>query len=114
MAVPDLSRPCQCAARREAVRRGDFLPSFTLSAWIAVDAPKRRVSQRTLWYLSERGEFDTYLSHAGDAYSWVTCPWCGHDLPPVTASIVRQFLAQADGEPEPPPPAHGCSESDGG
>lgn len=64
-----------CDWRREAVRTGEFVPDFTLGAWVFPKGPKRTATWAMRYYGQDQ--------HEGDYFEFYVCPECGEDLPPL-------------------------------
>lgn len=69
-----------CAGRKAAMVEGQFLWSPARRSWIVPDWTPR--TAREAYY--------------GVSVSYVTCPWCGRDLP----EIVTPEMGVSDGETE--------------
>lgn len=72
---------------------GSFLLSFTLEGWIFADGPMRKMSPMAAYYANERG----VMNHTGEPFVWVTCPWCGLDLPQPDTGLIWRSI-QGDGD----------------
>jgi hypothetical protein len=70
------------------MRDGTFLYHFALDAWVFVDAPLRRQSAAAVYFCIERN----LPCHDGEPFGWVTCPWCGLDLPTPSIDVTWRLL----------------------
>jgi hypothetical protein len=68
---------CDCAERHAAERRGEFLYLAFVHGWVFDGGPFRTMTPAGRYFRFERDVED----HTGEPYSWVTCPFCGFDLP---------------------------------
>lgn len=66
-----------CVDREFAEDTGAFAYIATYDAWCFVDGPRRTMTFKASWLLTERGG----ESHDGEPFRWHSCPWCGADLP---------------------------------
>lgn len=85
---------CRCDARTQATVHESFHFDARYKGWIFPNDPLR--SPVNPW----RSEYFGTENHNGEPTVWVTCPFCGHDLPFVNA--------------DPPPPANFCSDEPDG
>jgi hypothetical protein len=72
---------CFCHARIDAMMTNEFRWSHELKGWYFLDAPRRSP------------KYPASADTKGFPYTYVSCPWCGHDLPGVIGAD-----AQADGQ----------------
>ena len=85
---------CACDARKNAERDREFVYIPFKHAWVFANGPRRSMSDRARYFaFSERSEFK-HVDNNGAHYFYVTCCWCGHDLPGTPPTV----LAQADGD----------------
>ncbi len=68
--------PC-CTNRTIAEAAGEFVYLRDYDGWAFVDGPRRRMTFRAMYVLSQLGGDQ----HIGEWYSWLDCPWCGAELP---------------------------------
>ena len=80
--LPEVTRTeCRCDARLAALHNGDFIYWPHSRAWVFTDGPFRAMSPAARYYaFVDRAEFK-HEDHAGELYTWVDCPFCGHALP---------------------------------
>ncbi len=83
--------PC-CTSRTIAEAAGEFLYIRDYDAWCFVEGPRRRMTLKAAYLLSERGGDN----HDGEFYGYESCPWCGADLP----KPVDREAWQPDGDPD--------------
>ena len=70
-----------CVERLVAIVEQEFGPARVLGGWVFRDGPYRKLDDLAKWkaaYYEEEAPTD----HTGEPYAWVTCPFCGRDLPP--------------------------------
>lgn len=89
---------CACDRRRHAQLLGDFVRLPHQRAWMFTDeASRRAMSSRARYYaFSVRAEYP-HRDHTGEPYTWITCPFCQHELPG-TEDVPA--VSDATGDPE--------------
>lgn len=70
----------QCAPRREAENSGEMYWDSQLRCYVVRDIPPRRVSWRTRYLRPEANSV-----HDGEPYRIHDCPFCGTELPDISA-----------------------------
>jgi hypothetical protein len=75
--------------------RGQFILSRTHEGWVFTEGPMRRMSPMAAYYANERG----VMNHTGEPFVWVTCPFCGGDLPIPDGGLMWE-KSQGDGDAE--------------
>lgn len=87
-ALPRLSRVCSrddpeggCPERMESVTAGKFWPDYELWGWVWKDAPLRKMTERTKYYVYSEREDDNHPDNSGHRFIWNECPWCRMELP---------------------------------
>lgn len=79
---PQTRSICCCDDRHFARFRGEFVFMERWAGWVFVEGPTRRMSPAAKYFaLIDRSQFDHH-DHTGEPFVWLTCPWCGGDLPP--------------------------------
>jgi hypothetical protein len=66
-----------CRERQSAMVDEAFLPAKSLGGWIFIHGPYRQVSAEERW----REIYYQLETNHGKPYVWVSCPFCGRDLP---------------------------------
>jgi hypothetical protein len=85
---------CFCDDFAEAKARGEFVWWPHVHAYAAVTVPMRRMSPAARYYASERGNHE---DHTGECFSFVDCPFCGHELPGTLPTVLTDpRLAEPD------------------
>jgi hypothetical protein len=86
---------CRCDRRIAALALGDFVFWPHSRVWVFTEGPLRSMSAAArIGAFVDRREFK-HEDHDGEPYSWVSCPWCGHELP--GTQVPRIVWPQADG-----------------
>lgn len=88
-------RLCVCARRLAAVANGDFVFLPHAGAWVFTDGdtPRRELTWRARYYLAP-GQPDM----TGEPFRYVSCPWCGNDLPSVVLESAPEITGLGDPE----------------
>jgi hypothetical protein len=63
-----------CRERLEAIIEDRFGPAKSLGGWVFREGPYRMATWRARYYGME--------DHSGEPFSFVSCPFCGGELPP--------------------------------
>ena len=75
-------RICVCDERMLARYKGEFVFMEQYAAWVFTDSVPRWMSPAAQFRaFIDRSEYD-HENHIGEPMRWVSCPWCGGDLPP--------------------------------
>ncbi len=69
-----------CSERLLAIVENQFGPAKSLGGWVFRDGPYRKLDELAKWRAVYYGQEQP--DHTGEGYRFVTCPWCGRDLPP--------------------------------
>lgn len=97
--MPEITRTlCACDRRRAAQLLGDFVGLPHQRAWAFTDgACHRAMSAKARYYaFGERAEYP-HKDHTGEPFLWVSCPFCGHELP---GTEDHRPVSDATGNPE--------------
>lgn len=87
---------CRCDKRLAALAAGDFIFWPHSRVWVFTDGPKRTMSAAARYFAFVDRAEHKHEDHAGEHYTFVSCPWCGHELP--GTAVPRIVWPQADGE----------------
>lgn len=70
--------PRSCPGRLTAMLAGEFIYRHEQpKGWIFVEGSVREWLGNARWSPEAYGAVD----HAGECFTWSTCPWCGRELP---------------------------------
>lgn len=69
-----------CPERLWALVNNEFGPARVLGGWVFRDGPYRRLDDNAKWKATYYDQ-EMPTDHTGEPFSWVTCPYCGRDLP---------------------------------